>query len=182
MKQLGKGAFSTAYLQNDGSVLIKTVDRVKEAMANGFFPSHRLFPTLEHVDSGDVYQYYKMKFFPKVGSLKKGLTSRQYRLYKVLYDLQAPDCEYNDRHQEWHKIFDTLPSEFKAEREAIQDAMNGLSNYGTDISFEISPRNVAIQGRKLILLDCFFLVNDLIKNRKIRKEREQGEMRRRFGW
>jgi hypothetical protein len=182
MKQIGKGAFSTAYLQNDGSVLIKTVDRVKEAMANGFFPNHRLFPTLEHVDSGDVFEYYKMKFFPKVKSLKKNLTARQYRLYKVLKALVPPDCEFNDRYQEWHNIFDTLPSEFKAEREAIQEAMSGLSNYGTDISFEISPRNIAIQGRKLILLDCFFLVNDLIKNRKLRGERERAMMRNRLGW
>ena len=167
MKQIGKGAFTTAYLDTDGKVLLKSVDRVKEAMACGFFPDHRLFPKIEQVDQGEHYDYYKMKFYKKFKSLKNNLTPRQWRLYKILRGLYIP-CNFNP-HTMYNilcDVFETqIPNEFKAEREALLEALHGLCNYGTDMMFEISPRNVAIEGKKLILLDCFFFKTDLLKRR-----------------
>lgn len=164
MKQIGKGTFTTAYLKPNGKVLLKSIDMVKEAMAYGFFPDHRLFPNIVHVDTGDNFKYYEMEFYEQPKSLKNNLTPRQWRLYKILRSLSI-ECTFNpyllmDR---WYTEFKRIPNEFAGEREALLDALSGLSNYSTDIRFEISPRNVAVKGKKLILLDCFFFDSDLEK-------------------
>ena len=54
------------------------------------------------------------------------------------------------------KIEEILPDKFAEEKEAICAHIQGLRDYGEDICFEISPRNVAVDNGKLILLDCFF--------------------------
>ena len=164
MKQIGKGSFTTAYLKPDGKVLLKSIDEVKEAMAQGFFPNHRLFPKVELVDRGDKFNYYEMKYFERTNGLKSHLTLREWELYKLLCSLfksRGYLANIYDGYSRWYEIFERIPNKFKEEREALIEALNGLSNYFTDIGFEISPRNVAVEGGKLILLDCFFQMSKL---------------------
>ena len=46
---IGRGMFSTVYRKNAKTVLIKSVDPVKECMAMGWFPSSRMFPKTTRV-------------------------------------------------------------------------------------------------------------------------------------
>lgn len=157
MKLIGKGEFTKAYLNDAGRVILHSTDRVKECASMGWMPDHRLFPAIERLENEGDYQVYEMEYFPKVKSLKNSLTPRQYRLYSTLRKLSVYCGKNCDSYIEWHKAFDTLPCEFKAEKEALKEAIDSLLNYSTGIRFEISPRNVAVKGRKLILLDCFFI-------------------------
>ncbi len=160
MKLIGRGEFTKAYLKTDGRVQLHSVDRVKECMALGWFPDHRLFPQIERVDYAvgrDSHSVYEMEFFERPKSLKNSLTPRQYRLYRALRGLNVFVSDNRFGNDACHKAFSTLPSEFKAEAEALSEAVDAIGNYSTGVRFEISPRNVAVKGRKLILLDCFFI-------------------------
>lgn len=48
-----------------------------------------------------------------------------------------------------------------------------MSNYDHRIGFEISPRNVAIDNGRLVLLDCFFSI-DLLQERNREKRGGRG--------
>lgn len=163
MKLIGKGSFTKAYLQDNGKVLLKSVDPIKECMAFGWFPEHRLFPAVEQIDTG----MYEMQYYPKVASLKQNLTAEDWALYKELKALfdayQAPSNKY-DGYSTWYTAFadSDLPEEIK---EVLLGALDACSNMGPDIMFEISPRNVAVDNGRLVLLDCFFQTSMLQKVR-----------------
>jgi len=158
MKLIGKGQFTRAYLKDDGRVHLESICPIKECMALGWFPEHRLFPEIQREgDNG-----YDMPYYSQPRSLKTNLTPRQYRLYKALRALEGfcgPNSHNSFDH--WHQQFQGLPVEFKVEKEALREAVDACGNYGSDVCFEISPRNVAVKGGKLILLDCFFMASAL---------------------
>jgi hypothetical protein len=160
LKKIGKGTFTTAYLMDDKkTVLLKSTCPIKECMACGWYPDSYLFP---EVNPTNKYNEYTMAYYPRVSSLKNTLSARQYRLYKALRAL--PFCSSENKHMSfhhWHDQFNSLPAEFKAEKQALSEALDACKNYGSDIAFEISPRNIAVKGRKLVLLDCFFSISKL---------------------
>ena len=167
LERIGKGTFTTCYRLNKKEVILETTDHVKECMSFGWGFDSSVFPTIEYVDEG-VYcpkfdtnnKLYKSKYYPKVRSLKTALRPQQYELYKELrrlsIDIPQRDCEFAD---EWRKAFKTVSN--KRMREALLEAVDGLGNYGCDVRFEISPRNVAVYRGRLVLLDCFFLKSQL---------------------
>lgn len=158
MKQLiGKGTFTKCYRVSKRRVELHSVDPIKECMALGWFPDSYLFPEVERVES----EVYSMKYYERKASLKNNLSKRQWELYNCLRDLKVDYSSRYKLHSHWHKAFSTIPAKFKAEREALRDALDACSNYGSDIAFEISPRNVATQGNKIVLLDCFFVLSKL---------------------
>lgn len=165
MKKIGEGTFTKAFLNNEGRVILKTDDKAKECMALGWFPESKLFPTVEYKELG----VYEMEYLgPTPKSVKRDLRPRQYRLYKALQKLfdggyGTFGIDKRDYFFEWHKKFDSLPSEFRKEKETLKLALDALGNYGTDIAFEISPRNIRIKNGFLILMDCFFFADDLSK-------------------
>lgn len=154
MKKIGTGAFSTVYKKGNNKVLIKSVDPVKECMSLGWFPNSSLFPKIERVAKSDCgeYSFYEEKYYPKVSSLKNNLLPNEYEFYKTLRNLH-PTMGYN----RLFEAFDKLPSKFARKKAHLKEAIDGLSSYGEDICFEISPRNVAVHNKKLVLLDCFFM-------------------------
>jgi hypothetical protein len=161
VKLIGKGAFTRAYLMESGKVLIKTCDPIKECMAWGWFPESELFPKLDWVDLG----VYEMEYYPRVKSLKGSLEPEQYEIYKSLRALGTLYRQNkHELHSAWHELFDTLEDE--GLKEVMKEALDACGNYGSDISFEISPRNVAVKDGKLVLLDCFFSVSKLEEVRK----------------
>jgi len=162
LKQIGKGSFSTCYLLNKKEVLLKSSDPIKECMSFDWFGGSTVFPNVEHVDN----DLYKMEYFPKVKSLKNTLKPKQYEIYKELRKLDVGYVRRDyDLKDNWHKQFDTVSN--KRFRNALNEALDGCGNYGTDIQFEISPRNVAVKNGMLILLDCFFIKSKLssVRNR-----------------
>jgi len=162
--KIGKGLFSTCYLQDDKkTVVLKSTDYIKECMAMGWFPSSKYFPIVEHIKD----DLFKMKYYKKVSSLKAALNLNQYEIYKELRSLNVGYIKnpYN--------LMDAWRAEFNkvsniAMRKALNNALDGCGNYGTDIHFEISPRNVSTNNGNLILLDCFFIKSqaDKIRTKK----------------
>lgn len=158
LKLIGKGAFSKCYRLDETTVLIKSCDPVKECMANGWFPEHSLFPVVHSTDECNVYT---MEYYPRVSSLKNSLDADQWEIYKTLR-VVADNIGYvknpHDRYSVIYKLFEQLPESLS---EVMLLALDALTNYGSDIGFEISPRNIAAKDGKLVLLDCFFLISAL---------------------
>tara|TARA_R110000772_G_scaffold268686_3_gene397523 strand:+ start:7288 stop:7794 length:507 start_codon:yes stop_codon:yes gene_type:complete len=151
--KIGKGLFSTAYLQENNTVVLKSVDPIKECMSFGWFPESNFFPKIEHID----FELYSMKYYPKVKSLKKSLTPKHWDIYKELrkLDIGIVDNRYNYL-DSWREEFKKVTN--KTVKNALIEAVEACANYGSDVRFEISPRNVAVSKTgKLILLDCFFI-------------------------
>lgn len=171
-KRIGTGSFSTVYRKGNSShVLIVSTDPVKECMSMGWFPDSRLFPKVTRISyNDDGTQTFTMKYYDKVTAPKKQLNERSYKLYKALRGLDITYCKDHLLYDKWVKAFNELPKEFKAAKEALLEAVSALTNYGSDISFEISPRNIAVtKSGNLILLDCFFLRSALREKKSIKR-------------
>jgi hypothetical protein len=153
MKLIGQGLFSKCYLLDCGSkVLIKSSDKVKECSSLYGLADSALFPEIIRID----FEMYEMKYFPKVKSLKNSLDLDQWRLYKELRSVNSLFLGRDyDKPRYLYKQFNAL-NVAEDVKQALYDAVDSLQNYGYDINFEISPRNVAVENGKIILLDCFF--------------------------
>jgi hypothetical protein len=159
MKLIGKGTFTKAYLMNDGeTVKLITNDPCKECLAIGLGPDSPLFPKIEQDGWEGDNRVYKMKYYPRNSSLKKSLKAEHYELYKHLRKVFFSLFFAQDFHltKFVDKVNEILPDTFTNEKQAIIEYVDGLNNYGEDMRFEISPRNVAVDNGNLILLDCFF--------------------------
>lgn len=170
LKQIGKGAFTVCYKKDSRSVILKTKDPTKECMSH-LFPKHNMFPKTEYLDTINGYHFYKQKYHKKVRSIKNNLTPSEYEFYKELRSLFlnfTPPQNSLDLYFVWYKKFESLPNKFHRKKELLLEALDALSNYNTDICFEISPRNIAIHNKRLVLLDCFFFKSKLEKEMKKR--------------
>ena len=164
-KLIGKGAFSYVYDQGE-EVFIESIDPIKECMAQGWFPDHPLFPIVKFSDKNSCregYYCYTMKKYNKVKSLKSALEPDQYQLYKELVNIfkSIPFIQnHYDSFNVIRELFDnsSLSNEIKG---VMIEAIEACANYGSDVGFEISPRNVAVDNGKLILLDIFFIKSAL---------------------
>lgn len=179
MKQIGKGAFSTVYRMNKHKVLIKSCCNAKECMSMGWFPETPLFPTLERIGTSDCgeFFFYTEKYYEKVRSLKYNLTAFEYGFYKELKELFFSFVMPENKHNlidAWREQFAKLPNKYHHKRRMLMEAVDAMGNYGSDVCFEISPRNVAVQGKKLVLIDCFFMHS---QNEKIKQERMQKQQK-----
>jgi hypothetical protein len=171
LKVIGRGAFTRCY-DNGDTVLLVSSCPVKECMSCGFWSDSDLFPAIERIDYKDNSQLFKMKKYNKQKSLKQSLLPEEYQKYKMLCDFAkiwySKTCNIknqNLRHTEFCKLVQNseLTDELK---NALLESADGLANYTSNIGFEISPRNIAVDNGKLILLDVFFSVDHLINTRK----------------
>jgi len=167
-KLIGKGTFSKVYRKGDENVVaVHSTDPAKECMSLGFFPDSRLFPKITRVSVGEECTLYTMAYYPKVRAPKKVLNTRDYELYRLLRDISSLIPCDSERYNTYMTLFDAIPDKFAAERKDLVEALTALSNYGQDIGFEISPRNIsATADGDLILLDCFFFVQALLNSLK----------------
>lgn len=161
MKLIGRGAFTKCYLKDCGKrVLLISSDPIKGCMAWGWFPESPLFPEVTMIEVGT----YEMDYMPPTRGLKGHLDQDQWQLYQVLRDcFSRSPAVMNAYHlyHKWYEIFQTAydRSETAVVREGLMDVMLALdacANYGSDIQFEISPRNVRAVNGKLVLVDCFY--------------------------
>ncbi len=169
LKLLGKGAFTKCYLNTcETSVTLISCDPVKECMSNGWFPESELFPTVEYVDTCEQSSnnIYTMEYFPRTKGLKNVLDADQWEIYKTLRDVMS-NIKYclniYDSYSNTLEAFESIENDEL--RWTMVEALDACSNYGSDVGFEISPRNVAVKNGKLILLDCFFMKSTLQKVR-----------------
>lgn len=180
---VGKGAFTKAYTspaEPDTCYLVSS-DPAKECLALFGYSTTmpNLFPKLERIkylDSGA--NVFKTKFYAKSNSLKSDLDADQYALYKALVAMHRSvhtcvikDYDLADKHYKALDDLKTKNPDFKIYVEALQESIDSLCNYGTDILFEISPRNVRVDNGKLVLLDVFFFrskLREVINSKKKR--------------
>lgn len=175
---IGRGMFSAVYRKNVKTVLIKSIDPVKECMALGWFPSSRMFPKTTRVallDDDQGTALYEQRYYPKVKSLKTALKPAEWEFYRVLREVHNNVNRFLDDYKaldSLQSLISTMPSKYARKKAALLGAIDALTNYGPDVRFEISPRNVAVHNGRLILLDCFFMVG------KVREVRTQQRKRR----
>lgn len=162
-KLIGRGLFTKCWLNDDGkTVTLHSFCPIKECMGLGWFPNSKLFPKVErrgYLDNGAGV--YKLKYYPKVKSLKTALKPSEYEFYKLLRKIGDATCtvDRRTRYNETYKLFESIPGKWRVKREALLDALGACTNYGSDVAFEISPRNVAVDKGNLVLLDCFFMMS-----------------------
>lgn len=163
LKLIGKGAFTKCYRLSDEKVLLVSNDPIKECMALGWFPDSPLFPKVEF---GAERGTYEMNYYPRLRGTKKFLDHDQYEIYKTLRALHERTvyrCNGN-----YHKLYEAFEQNLTGDlKETMLEALDACADMGFDVSFEISPRNIAIKDGKLILLDCFFIRSELAKTLSI---------------
>jgi len=164
-KLIGKGAFTKVWEDKfDASlVIMQSDDYAKEAMALGWFPECTLFPAVERIDYDEV-STYSMQRYEVTRSVIPKLDKHNAALYRALRKLT--ETHRMCTHSAVFKAFETLPDKFDNERECLLEATDAMANYGSDVCFEISPRNVAAVFGKLVLLDCFFMEDQLEQKRE----------------
>lgn len=161
MKLIGRGAFTKAYLLDNGRVLLKSCDPIKEAMAHGWFPDSPLFPKVSYID----VETFEMDYLTRVRAPKRQLNERAYALYQALRDVSDVFCRSlgnkYDGYKDLYYLFETLLNGWE-EKETLLEALNACADWGSDVSFEISPRNISTNDKgDLILADCFFMMSKL---------------------
>jgi len=163
-KQLiDKGLFSKVYKISPTTVEIISECPVKEALAL-FTENLQYFPKYERID----YQLYHCELYEKPKSLKNSLIWEHYKIYQKLREFgvsHTSGLRYNELIQIFEN-FDGLPTLLKAEFLIV---LNALAQYTDKIAFEISPRNVAVKNKRLILLDVFVDANLRQEKRKWNK-------------
>ncbi len=165
LKLIGKGAFTKCYLNTcETTVTLITCDPIKECMTHGWFPESELFPVVQHLDYCEVTDrnLYTMEYFPRTKGLKNVLDSDQWEIYQTLRKVfNAINTSRNiyDGHSNTLKAFEGIADEDL--KDVMIEALDACGNYGSDVAFEVSPRNVAVKNGKLILLDCFFMRSKL---------------------
>lgn len=167
------GAFTVAYVDSGlKNVYLKSVCPIKDCMAHGWFPESDLFPTIEPITC--TQGIYKMEYFPRVKSLKEALDPDQWAIYQTLRAVKD-EIRYTLNSHQNHEMITRAFNTIKCDelRETMQEALDACANYGTEIGFEISPRNVAVKNGKLILLDVFFNTKKLseVDKKKIKRMR-----------
>lgn len=164
MKRIGKGLFSTVFLDGD-TVIVKSVCRAKECNALFGYGDSDLWPEIERIDYDDI-STYRMPFYERPKSLKKALDPDQWEIYRILRNFK-PEV------RQWLNCYEKAIAQVRAQNpelaDALQDAVDNLANYGSDMMFEISPRNVAVKDGKLILLDVWFFSSQAKEQRTQRK-------------
>ena len=172
LKLIGKGAFSKVYtsLELDYVVITKG-DYIKEAMAFNWFPDSIHFPKIEEIKIGNEY-FWKMKKYNKTKKIKDLLIETDFIFYKKLQKIYKENLsiflnkkDLNDSYNVLYKLF-SESSLTEDQKELMVDALSACSNYGSDVGFEISPRNIYIDNNRLILGDCFFIKSQLIEIRQ----------------
>lgn len=156
LKVLATGSFSTAYIQENGRILLKTGDIPKQAMSDRLFPKHRLFPEVNYVGHEGSKALYDMPRY-KQGEIRKLLnTERQKRLYDALSETLY-QVNTNNSFAQNVEVLKRLPSEFYREKKAIIAAYEFICQFtNSELSMEHWDCNLAVKGGKLIMLDSFF--------------------------
>lgn len=161
--KIKKGLFSTAFIFRD-KVIIETKDQLKECLAYEYFPDSIHIPTVSFSKletNKPEHTVYEMPLYQTARSVRSLICVEDYNnLYLPLRELFL-NCGYSRNAYNWQDDFiiaannSKLSAEYK---ELIIGCYEACMNYSHRIRFEISPRNVAANNdKRLILLDCFYI-------------------------
>ena len=168
---VGKGSFTKVYRKSKTKVLIKTIDVVKEAMAeNSVFQKSSLFPTLRYQGSSGKYKLYEGTYYKPVKSILMNVPDRDWELYQILQNIS---WSYGGTYETLYSRFEKrIPGKFWRQKKVLLKSLETLKDYTDAVGFEISPRNLAVHRGRLVLLDCFFCHKLLheVREAKIRRE------------
>lgn len=157
LKLIGRGAFSRVYRSEDSNVvLIKSCDPIKECMSLGWFPDSELFPKVTRIDNNMYEMDYIGPCRAPIAELKAAGNDEHLNLYRELLKLNRTAHTGFDLIKDIKGL--NIPNRDMSD---IIEALEACMNYGEDIAFEISPRNIRISDGKLILMDCFYQVSAL---------------------
>ena len=167
-KLIGTGLFSNVY-SNDtlDYVIITKNDYIKEAIAVNWFPESRYFPKIEELKVDNEY-FWKMKKYNKTKKVKGLLNDDDYKFYQELRKIFKNKPIIKNEYDSFNVLY-TLFSESSLtddQKELMLNALSACSNYGSDVDFEISPRNIFIDSGRLILADCFYIISQAEEIRK----------------
>lgn len=161
-----QGHFTTAYLYEEQSkVILESRCYIKECMAHGWFPDSELFPSIKFADIEDdvntEFRVYEMPLYVCGRSIKANVGKEDYEgIYVPLRKIQ-----YVSGYRNFEEQLNTVGISEEV-KEAILEAYEACTNYGSDIGWEISPRNVAATAEgRLILLDCFYIKSQIRRSK-----------------
>lgn len=160
-----KGMFSTVYLY-ENEAIIKTDDKIKECISLGWFPDSVHIPNISRTDLDDEnLNVYVSERYTTSRSVKSILCGEDYELYKQLRNMCQKMTWTYKNHYEWQNDFTKAVRQYvknEYHQELLIQCYEACMNFGYDVRFEISPRNVAAnKDKRLILLDCFYIYSDL---------------------
>jgi len=158
LKRIARGMFTICYrVEGTDCVVLDTICPIKHMIADGLFPASPLFPKFNYYYNGEVY-LLETKYYPKYRSLKNNLDPDQWKIYqtlrKIYMDTNIRDIPLDNLSEFWENRFQAI--EDINLRKVMVEAIQVCRQYIDTICFEISPRNVAIDNGKLILLDVFY--------------------------
>ncbi len=179
MKRIGTGMFSQVYRETETTVYIKSCCQAKEVLAHGWLPQESgRFPETEFISCGE----YRQKYYPRVSI--SHLCPQDRKLYNTLCKLwkaawQSGDWPVNtaDMYSFWYDRFTAAKDEhpeFAGEFDTLLEALDAMSNMDSSVSFEISPRNIAIDNGRLIYLDVFYFAKHAERLRYERMQKHWG--------
>ena len=172
LKLIGKGLFSKVF-SNDmlDYVIINKNDYIKEAMSFNWFPESIHFPKIEDIEIEGEY-YWKMKKYNKTKKIKGFLNENDYKFYTELRNIFKNKPIIKNKYDSFNVLYKLFSESSLTEdqKDLMLEALNACSNYGSDVDFEISPRNIFIDNGNLILADCFYIISQAeeIKRKKIK--------------
>lgn len=173
-KVIGKGSFSRV-ADMGNTVLIESIDDVKNCFANGLMPDSDYLPCIDFapakydidkVKAGYDVNYYISPKYTRVTVPKKQLRKDEYKIYSELRKVFKSITYKQNKNLNMYCIRDAINDSGLSDdmKELLNECIDSLANYGTDICFEISPRNIATNDKgDLILLDVFFFHSQLKK-------------------
>ena len=191
LKQIGKGMFSKAYLTIKGKPYVYVItqqndagDYSKEILSTLRSPYLPSVTDVGCLDDGSCV--YKMPYYR--APLRKKNSTKAWKQYTVLKQCWeeaqaniraklAKRYDYrNAAHQFIYHGYDVMAEVVDCARgnkdvpaglvKALESLREGAANYGSDYSFEFSPRNLATtESGHLILLDVVFSMESVGKIR-----------------
>lgn len=183
-KPFAQGMFTKAYNHPDDSskVVLISCDPIKDCMAHGWFPDARnngwdtdLYPVIDQIGPCDWmripgnWRIYSMDRLERPRSLKKAIPEKDYELFKRLQRFMDDDVFGIVRYRHFtisylHKVIAESDHLQDWTKDFLIESVSGCANAGCDPTFEISPRNVAVQNGRLVLLDVWLMISELTKS------------------
>lgn len=158
---IGRGMFTRCYRYSKKEALCISCDPTKECIALGWTPTSRFIPEIEKLDYDGIFSLYKMPLYEKPKSLKGSLNKSDYRFYSDLRNLKV-DYDLNSHRWIYNIVRAVEQSKLHyARKDLMISFAESMANFGHELRFEISPRNVAVKNGKLILLDVFFFADKM---------------------
>lgn len=189
VQQIGKGTFAVAYkvVGKDEVIVIvdeaKSGDYAKSILAEANYEDHGNphLPRVERLgEDSRGRSAFRMPLYR--APLKKADSARawdQYKALKECWEAALADVRRSTRNLTYdgYRIMDAVVE--CADQyvdgdlvEALEALRDGASNYGSDWTFEFSPRNLATDSKgNLVLLDVLFSMEAMEKIRRMQRQR-----------